>query len=82
MAGALERIRKKLGGDNYEMIRAHLDRWEMEPFMEGLIRHYYDKLYYKTRDWVEEAVISLEDYKEGERELNAFLASRGPQAGN
>ncbi|HML79680.1 tRNA 2-selenouridine(34) synthase MnmH [Geobacter sulfurreducens] len=79
MAGALERIRKKLGGDNYEAIKSHLDRWEMEPFMEGLIRHYYDKLYYKTRDWVEDAVISLEDFSSGERELNAFLASR-PQA--
>lgn len=80
MAGALERIRKKLGGDNYETIRTHLDRWEMEPFMEGLIRHYYDRLYYKTRDWVEDAVISLEDYNEGEQQLNAFLASRRRQA--
>lgn len=76
MAEALFRIRRKLGGEMYDEILGHLERWEMGPFMEGLIRDYYDKLYYKTREWREDAVISLEDFAGGERELEQFLASR------
>jgi tRNA 2-selenouridine synthase len=76
MADALGRIRKKLGGDRYEEIAGYLARWELGPFMEGLVRHYYDKLYYKTREWVEDATISLEDYAEGQREIERFIGSR------
>jgi len=82
MAEALERIRKKLGGDRYEEIRGYLERWEMVPFMEGLIRHYYDKLYYKTREWSEDATISLEDFAAGRRELEEFLNARAWQSDN
>ncbi|RNC70971.1 MAG: tRNA 2-selenouridine(34) synthase MnmH [Desulfuromonadales bacterium] len=76
MAGALERIRKKLGGEKYAEIAGYLERWEMEPFMDGLIRHYYDRLYYKTREWTEELKLSLEDFTEGRTVFEQFLASR------
>ncbi|WP_306536878.1 tRNA 2-selenouridine(34) synthase MnmH [Geobacter sp.] len=76
MADALERIRKKLGGEKHEEISGYLERWEMGPFMEGLIRHYYDKLYYKTREWTEDAIVSLEDFAAGRHELEEFLGAR------
>jgi len=76
MADALERIRKKLGGEKHGEISGYLERWELGPFMEGLIRHYYDKLYYKTREWTEDATVSLEDFAAGRRELEEFLSAR------
>ncbi len=80
MAEALLRIRKRLGGERYAEIAGHLDRWEMEPFMEKLIREYYDKVYYKTRDWTEDVTLSLEDYGAAGRELGAFLRRRFTEA--
>lgn len=76
METALSRIKKRLGGEKYEEIAGYLDRWEMEPFMAELIRQYYDKVYYKTRDWREDFTISLEDYGEAGRELEDFLRRR------
>ncbi len=80
MAEALVRIRKKLGGEKYEEIVGHLSRWEMEPFMAELVKNYYDKLYYKTREWVEDLTISLEDFDAAECELAGFLRQRFPDA--
>jgi len=60
---ALNRIKKKLGGDKYAEIAGYLQRWEMEPFMTELIVSYYDKLYYKIREWQEDLTISLEDFE-------------------
>ena len=76
MEGALLRIKKRLGGEKYAELAGFLSRWEMEPFMAGLIRNYYDKVYYKTRDWREDFTLSLEDYREAERELAEFLGER------
>jgi tRNA 2-selenouridine synthase len=76
MLQALERIRKRLGGETYAAISGHLERWEMEPFMTDLVRHYYDKVYYKTREWRQDLTLSLEDYAAAGRELTAFLKSR------
>ncbi len=76
MTLALERIRKRLGGETYGTIAGHLERWEMEPFMADLIRHYYDKVYYKTREWREELTLSLEDYAAAGAQLTAFLRNR------
>ena len=76
MEGALLRIKKRLGGEKYAEISGYLSRWEMEPFMAELIRNYYDKVYYKTRDWREDFTLSLEDYREAERELAEFLGER------
>ncbi len=73
MAEALKRIGKRLGGDKCAEIAGYLERWELEPFTTELIRHYYDKVYYKTREWREDTVISLEDYKTAERELEVFV---------
>jgi tRNA 2-selenouridine synthase len=73
MADALQRIKKRLGPDKYAEISGYLQRWELEPFTAELIRHYYDKVYYKTRSWREDAVISLEDYSEAELELERFI---------
>ncbi|MBI5656712.1 MAG: tRNA 2-selenouridine(34) synthase MnmH [Geobacter sp.] len=77
MAEALARIAKKLGGDSYRELQEHLKNWEMEPFMKGLVERYYDKVYYKTRDWKEEFSLSLEDYDRAAGELDVQLSSRG-----
>lgn len=76
---ALSRIVKKLGGAMHDEILGHLDRWEMEPFMEKLVVHYYDKLYYKHREWREELTLSLEDYRTAEQELLEFIGKRFAQ---
>lgn len=76
MAAALDRIRKKLGGDKHAEIAGYLERWEMESFMKALISDYYDKVYYKIRHWQEDVSVSLEDYALAERELERFLRSR------
>lgn len=73
MTDALQRIRKRLGPDKYAEISGYLQSWELEPFTTELIRHYYDKVYYKNRSWREDAVISLEDYHEAELELERFI---------
>ena len=74
MADALLRIRKKLGGEKYLEISGYLERWELEPFMTELLNNYYDKLYYKTREWQEDLTISLEDLRCAANELRAFIA--------
>jgi len=59
---ALDRIKKRLGGEKYTEIAGYLQRWEMESFMTELIVSYYDKLYYKVREWREDLTLSLEDF--------------------
>ena len=78
MVAALNRIRKKLGGDKYAELSGYLQRWELEPFVRELCVSYYDRNYYKVRDWVEDAVISLEEYGEAARELEACLRHLSP----
>jgi tRNA 2-selenouridine synthase len=73
MEEALDRIKKRLGKEKYTEIAGHLDRWEMAPFMEELIRNYYDKVYYKTREWREDATLSMESYSEAENALTEIL---------
>lgn len=73
MAMALQRIRKRLGGEKYAEIAGYLERWELEPFTAELIKHYYDKVYYKTREWREDIAISLEDYEVAKMELERFV---------
>ncbi|MDD2321658.1 MAG: tRNA 2-selenouridine(34) synthase MnmH [Geobacteraceae bacterium] len=76
MAAALLRIRKKLGGDKYDEIAGYLARWELRPFMKGLLENYYDKVYYKTREWTEDRILSLENYDQAREELENFLQPR------
>ena len=76
MAEALARIAKRLGGDRYAELAGYLERWELEPFTAGLIEHYYDKVYYKTREWREDIAISLEDYAAAGQELETFIRER------
>ena len=76
MAVALQRIRKKLGGRACDELAGHLERWELEPFMTGLVCGYYDKVYYKNRDWEGDYDLSMEDFAAAERELSAFLGER------
>jgi tRNA 2-selenouridine synthase len=66
---ALLRIKKRLGGEKYAEIAGYLERWEMEPFMTELIVSYYDKLYYKVREWKEDFALSLEDFDAAADEL-------------
>ena len=63
MAEALERIKKKLGGDHYTDLQQRLATWDVEGLAQGLIEHYYDKLYYRVRKWEPQATISLEEYR-------------------
>lgn len=62
MAEALERIRKKLGGDHYLELQERLERWDVEGLAQGLIEQYYDKLYYRVRKWEPQGTICLEQY--------------------
>lgn len=76
MAEALERIRKKLGGDAYADLRLMLDAWDVAGVARGLVEHYYDKLYYRVRRWEPDGTISLEDYGAAEEELRRLCGSR------
>jgi tRNA 2-selenouridine synthase len=76
MGVALQRIRKKLGGKICDELAGHLERWEMEPFMEGLVCDYYDKVYYKNRDWEGDYNLSMESFTAAALELEAFLQKR------
>jgi len=76
MAAALQRIRKKLGGKRCEELADDLERWDLEPFMSGLVNDYYDKVYYKNRAWVADFDLDMEDFAAASRELSDFLAKR------
>jgi tRNA 2-selenouridine synthase len=73
MAVALQRIRKKLGGKICDELAGHLERWELEPFMKGLVCDYYDKVYYKNRTWEADFDLCMEDFGAAAVELAAFL---------
>ena len=72
MAAALERIRKKLGGERYAELRGYLEAWEMERLITGLIDYYYDRLYYKHRHWMPDVEIDVEEYAAAEGLLLRF----------
>jgi tRNA 2-selenouridine synthase len=76
MAAALERIKKKLGGQRYAELSDMLAAWDIEGLGKGLIEYYYDKLYYKNRPWTPDLEIDLEDYSKAERLLFGFWDSR------
>lgn len=77
MAEALIRIKKKLGGEQYAEMVGHLERWELKQLTAGLIHHYYDRLYYRERPWVEDLRLSLEDFDSARQELFSFLGAKG-----
>jgi tRNA 2-selenouridine synthase len=76
MGVALERIKKKLGGQHYSELREMLTNWDVEGLGRGLIEHYYDKLYYKHRPWTPDVEIALEDFSEAEKQLKEFWRNR------
>lgn len=76
MAAALQRIRKKLGGPRYAELSEMLERWDVTGLGRGLIDQYYDKLYYKHRPWKPDLEIDLEDFRQAEQQLEAFLNGR------
>lgn len=78
MGVALQRIRKKLGGERCEELAGNLERWEMEQFMTGLVCDYYDKVYYKNRTWEAEFELDMEDFDRAAKTLEGYLASRFP----
>lgn len=79
MAAALQRIRKKLGSEKCDEIQGYLERWELRPFMSELLISYYDRVYYKTRKWREERIVSLENFDAAVREFDEFLSVRIPE---
>lgn len=74
MAVALQRIRKKLGGKRCEELAENLEKWELEPFMAGLVNDYYDKVYYKNRSWEADTDLSMEDFDQAAVELERYLS--------
>jgi len=76
MADALERIKKKLGGQRHAELVVLLQEWDIEGLGRGLMELYYDKLYYKHRHWSPDIEIELEDFGNAERELKAFWEQR------
>ena len=74
MAVALQRIRKKLGGKICDELAGNLERWELEPFMTGLVEHYYDKAYYKNRTWEADYELNLEEIDRAADDLMALVA--------
>jgi tRNA 2-selenouridine synthase len=74
---SLLKIRKKLGGEKYDEIAGYLERWEMEPFMAELISSYYDRMYYKVREWTEDITLDLEDFSAAATELVMAVGNRG-----
>ena len=76
MAAALERIKKKLGGQCYAELSGLLSAWDIEGLGRGLIEYYYDKLYYKHRPWTPDLEIDLEDYNEAEHLMHRFWNNR------
>jgi len=75
MGIALQRIRKKLGGKICDELAGHLERWELEPFMTGLVCDYYDKVYYKNRNWEADFNLCMEDFEAAANDLDGFLAA-------
>ena len=75
MAEALERIRKKLGGPQYQELQQKLAAWDIQGVARDLIEQYYDKLYYRVRKWDPEGTINLEDYAAAEKELAEICGS-------
>ncbi len=76
MSAALERIRKRLGGQRHAELAGLLAAWDIEGLGRGLIEHYYDKLYYKHRPWTPDTEIDLEDYHQAENLLTRFWNGR------
>jgi tRNA 2-selenouridine synthase len=44
--------------------------------MTGLVCDYYDKVYYKNRDWEGDFNLCLEDFDRAAHELTGFLNER------
>jgi tRNA 2-selenouridine synthase len=76
MLEALERIRKKLGGTRYTVLKSMIEEWDVEGIARGLIEGYYDKMYYKHRPWTPDLELELEDFRVAERELEKFRGAR------
>lgn len=76
MSEALDRIQKKLGGDNHRELKKHLEQWELRSFMHGLMERYYDRTYYRVREWTEDFTLSLEDFNIAADELEQQLNGR------
>ncbi len=73
MADALSRISRKLGAQKYKEISEYLENWDLEPFMAGLLDGYYDRVYYKTKDWSADLTVSLEDFSSAAGQMDKFL---------
>jgi len=64
---ALDRIKKKLGGVSHAELLKLLESGDLEEFTTKMIAQYYDKLYYKHRNWVPDMELQLENFSEAEK---------------
>lgn len=76
MLEALERIRKKLGGNRYAELKGCIEGWDVKGIARGLIEGYYDRMYYKHRPWTPDLELELEDFGQAEAELERFWSSK------
>jgi tRNA 2-selenouridine synthase len=77
MLEALERIRKKLGGNRYAELQSCIEGWDVAGIARGLIEGYYDKMYYKHRPWTPDLELELEDFMQAEAVLEKFWGGKG-----
>ena len=73
MLDALERIKKKLGGNRYAELKTSLENWNVAGIARSLIEGYYDKMYYKNRAWTPDLELDFEDFSQAEAELEHFI---------
>ncbi len=76
MLEALDRIRKKLGGTRHAELKRLIEAWDVEGIARGLIEDYYDRMYYRNRDWTAELELELEDFAAAEAELGRFWRAK------
>lgn len=81
IVNAIERIRKKLGGNCYAELTRCIDDWDVKGIARGLIEGYYDRIYYKKRTWTADLDLDLEDFAMAEADLETFWNARGQKKG-
>ena len=73
---SLDRIRRKLGNERHQEMLRLLDSGDIMALAEGLVAHYYDRLYYRYRHWEPDAVISLENFGDAACQLMQLVSVR------
>ncbi|MDD2365858.1 MAG: tRNA 2-selenouridine(34) synthase MnmH [Desulfuromonadaceae bacterium] len=76
MLSSLERIKKKLSGSRYNVLKNSILSWNVEAIARGLVEGYYDRIYYKNRTWKADLELELENFRDAENLLERFWNER------